>query len=90
MTEAVERFVAEHPVIAGSPEAAAALAAAEAIDSARSARLSGAAMQGEASMMGRLLDALELLREMAPDAAEVSPLDEIRARRDKKLGRAAS
>ena len=90
MTEAVQRFIDSHPVIDGSPEAAAALAAAEAIDSARSSRSSGAAMQGEASMMGRLLDTLERLRSMAPDAAEVSPLDEIRARRDAKLGRAAS
>lgn len=33
---------------------------------------------------GKLLDALETLRVLAPVAADVSPLDEIRIRRDRR------
>jgi hypothetical protein len=86
--EAMEEFLASNPAAAGTPEAAAALAAAEAIDGARASRLSGAAMQGEASMVGRFLDLLEVLRELAPPARAEDRLDELARKR--ALRRAAS
>jgi hypothetical protein len=79
--EAMEKFLRENPAAAATPEAAAALAAAEAIDSARASRLSGAAMQGEASMVGRFLDLLSTLRELAPSPRAEDRLDELARRR---------
>lgn len=87
--EALDGFLNANPVAAGTPEAAAAFAAAEAIDSARDARLSGAAMQGEAAMVGRFIELISSLRALVPERREESPLDEIRARRDAKLLRGA-
>jgi hypothetical protein len=79
--EAMEEYLASNPAAAGTPEAAAALAAAEAIDSARLARISGAAMQGEASMVGRFADLMAVLRELAPAARVEDRLDELARRR---------
>ena len=84
----VRAWLADHPDVTGSPEAAAALAAAEHIDASASGRVSGAGLQGASSMMRVYLDALERLRELSPDRVAVSPLDEIRARRDRKQGKA--
>ena len=84
----VSAWLAEHPDAARSPEAAAALSAAEHIDASSSGRVSGAGLQGASSMMRVYLDALERLRELSPDRPAVSPLDEIRARRDRKRGAA--
>ena len=77
--EAVEAFVADHPDIADTPEAAAAAAAAREIDAP------GNSATSKSMMVGQLLRSLEVLRAMAPEKAEVSPLDEIRQRREAKL-----
>lgn len=79
--DATEAFLAANPAAAETPEAAACLAAAEAIDSARASRMSGAAMQGEASMVGRFAELLERLRELAPPERAVDRLDELAGRR---------
>lgn len=65
-----------------SPEAALALGLAARLDDP------GTSAAAAAQLAGRLLDALAVIRERAP--VEVSPLDEIRARRDRRAGRAAS
>ena len=77
----MEEFLAANPAVASTPEAAAALAAAEAIDSARSSRLSGAAMQGESSMVGRFAELVTALRELAPPVRAQDRLDELAGRR---------
>jgi hypothetical protein len=79
--EAMESFLARNQAAADTPEAAAALAAAEAIDAARMARLSGAAMQGEASMVGRFTELLAVLRELAPPTRAEDRLDELARKR---------
>ena len=79
--ESMTVFLEENPSVAGTPEAAAALAAAEAIDNARSARLSGAAMQGESSMVGRFAELVHVLRELAPPRRSQDRLDELGAKR---------
>lgn len=76
----VKAFLKAHPEVAVTPEAAAALAAAELIDSPKNSATS------KSMLIGRLLDSLEILRLMSPDAQAVSPLDEIKSRRDRKLG----
>jgi hypothetical protein len=81
---AVEAFLEDHPEVADTPEAAAALAAGAVIDSPLNSATS------KSMMIGRFLDSLELLRAMSPDRQAVSPLDEIKRRRDGKLGRAKS
>jgi hypothetical protein len=80
----VEAWLADHPGADAYPEASAALAAAQAIDDSRNARVSGAALQGVSSMVGRYLEAMSVLRGLAPEKAKESVLDEIRARRDKR------
>lgn len=61
-----------------SPEAALALALAERIDDQANSATS-------VSMnAGRMLDAVAALRALAPDEVKESPLDEIRARRDRR------
>jgi hypothetical protein len=77
----MEEFLRVNPAAAGTPEAAAALAAAEAIDGARASRLSGAAMQGEASMVGRFLDLMGMLRELSPPVRSEDRLDELARKR---------
>ena len=77
--EAVESFIADHPDIDDTPEAAALLAAAREIDSP------GNSATSKSMMVGQFLRALEVLRAMAPEKVEVSPLDEIRQRREAKL-----
>lgn len=74
--EAVEKFLVENPESSGSPEAALALAAARAIDDER------ASVTSRSMVMGRYLDAMAVLRAMAPEKRQESVLDEIRARRD--------
>jgi len=78
--EAVEAFISSHPEVADTPEAAAAWASAREIDNPANSATS------KSMMVGRFLDALEVLRVMANDDVEVSPLDEIKKRRDRKLG----
>ena len=80
----VEAFLKEHPDVAETPEAAAALAAAELIDEPHNSATS------KSMLLGRFLDSLEVLRLMSPDVLAVSPLDEIKSRRDRKLGRSKS
>ena len=77
--EAVDGFIGDHPDVAGTPEAAVALAAAREIDDP------GNSATSKSMMVGQFLRALETLRAMAPEKAEVSPLDEIRERREAKL-----
>jgi hypothetical protein len=72
--EAVEKFVETHPEVDGTPEAAAAMAAARAIDDP------GNSATSKSMMVGRFLDALELMRAMAPEKPEESELDRIRTR----------
>lgn len=79
--EAVEAFLGAHPEVAATPEAAAAWASGREIDDP------GNSATSKSMMVGRFLDALEVLRVMANDDVEVSPLDEIKRRRDAKLGR---
>lgn len=77
--EAVESFVSDHPDVENTPEVAAALAAAREIDAP------GNSATSKSMMVGQFLRALEILRAMAPEKAEVSPLDEIKQRREAKL-----
>lgn len=77
--EAVERFLAANPEVKDSPEAALALKAAELLDDVASSTTS------KSMVMTGYLRALETLRSMLPETREASPLDEIRARRDRKL-----
>jgi len=77
--EAVEAFISSHPEVADTPEAAAAWASAREIDDPANSATS------KSMMVGRFLDALEVLRIMANDEVEVSVLDEIKSRRDRKL-----
>ena len=77
--EAVEAFIESHPDVEDTPEAAAAFAAAREIDSA------GNSATSKSMLLGQFLRSLEILRAMAPEKAEVSPLDEIRQRREAKL-----
>ena len=79
--ESVTVFLEENPAVASTPEAAAALAAAEAIDGARAERLSGAAQQGVSSMVGRFAELVATLRELAPPARAADRLDELADRR---------
>lgn len=82
--DATEAFLRENPAVASSPEAALALAAAAAIDDL------GSSTTSRSMVMGRYLEALSALRAMVPEKREVTVLDEIRARRDAKLGRAST
>lgn len=69
--------------VAESAEAVLALALAQRIDDAKNSATS-------VSMnAGKLLDAMQRLRELAKLAPAESPLDEIRARRDRKLAGAS-
>ena len=77
--EAVEGFVDDHPDVENTPEAAALLAAAREIDSP------GNSATSKSMMVGQFLRALETLRALTPEKAEVSPLDEIKQRREAKL-----
>ena len=86
--EAVEEFLVANPSVAKTPEAAAALAAAEAIDGARAERLSGAAQQGVSSMVGRFAELIGTLRMLAPPVRAEDRLDELAQRRTAR--RAAS
>jgi hypothetical protein len=67
------------PSVPFSPEAALALALAERIDDV------GNSATSVSMNAGRLLDALAAVRALAPDEMKESPLDEIRARRDRKV-----
>ncbi len=80
----IKVLLKEHPELAKTPEAAAALAAGEAIDAPKNSATS------KSMMIGRFLESLELLRGMASSSVESTPLDEIRDRRDRKLGRAGA
>ncbi len=80
----IKALLKEHPELAHTPEAAAALAAGEAIDAPKNSATS------KSMMIGRFLESLELLRAMAGQSVELSPLDEIKHRRDRKLGRAGA
>lgn len=82
-----ERDLAEvalrDPALAGSSLAAAGLALARELDNGRNSATSK-------SMCARaLVDVLRELRELAPEKREENPLDQIRARRDAKIARAA-
>lgn len=79
---AVKRFLAGKPEIDGSPEAAGALAAARMVDDASSSTTS------RAMALGRYQDALQTLRMLAPAKAKESPLDQIRAQREKRIAAA--
>lgn len=79
--ESMMQFLEENPTVASTPEAAAALAAAEAIDGARAERLSGAAQQGVSSMVGRFAELIGTLRMLAPPARAQDRLDELADRR---------
>jgi hypothetical protein len=79
--EALEAFVLAHPDVADTPELAAALAAARAIDDPRNSTTP------KSMMITQFLRAIEVLRLLAPEKAEVSPLDEIKQRREGKLRR---
>lgn len=76
--ESMTAFLKANPSVADTPEAAAALAAAEAIDGARAERLSGAAQQGVSSMVGRFAELIATLRELAPPTRAADRLDGIR------------
>jgi hypothetical protein len=76
VTEAVQLLVDSLPVeLASVPEAALALELAERVDSASNATAA-------ANAAGRFMEAIDRLRALAPEKSEVTPLDEIRARRD--------
>ena len=81
---AIRALLKEHPELARTPEAAAALAAGTAIDAPKNSATS------KSMMIGRFLESLELLRAMSSSSVESTPLDEIRSRRDRKLGRAGA
>lgn len=83
VTDAVRKNIAllsEFDASVGeSAEAALAVSLAERIDDASNSATS-------VSMnAGRLLDAMAAVRSLAPEVRKVNPLDEIRARRDRKL-----
>ncbi len=80
----IKELLKEHPELGKTPEAAAALAAGEAIDAPNNSATS------KSMMIGRFLESLELLRAMSSTSGESTPLDEIRDRRDRKLGRAGA
>lgn len=85
VTEAVLSYLERLPGdVSGAPEAALALALAELVDD------QGSSATSKSMNAGRMLDALERVRALAPEKAEVSPLDEIRARRDKRLGKSGA
>jgi hypothetical protein len=73
-------FFEARPELTETPEAAAAMAAAIELDDPTNSATS------KSMMVGRFLDALELLRAMSPDAPEESELDRIRQRREERLG----
>ena len=77
--EAAEAFIAGHPEAEDTPEAAALLAAAREIDHP------GNSATSKSMMVAQFLKTVEVLRQIAPEKAEVSPLDEIRQRREAKL-----
>ena len=78
-SEAVEAFIEAHPDVADTPEAAAAMASAREIDSVSNSATS------KSMMVAQFLRSVELLRSMTPEKVEVSPLDEIKQRRESKL-----
>jgi hypothetical protein len=77
--EAAETFISAHPEAESTPEAAALFAAARLIDDP------GNSATSKSLLMGRFLETLAVLRRMTPEKAEVSPLDEIKQRREAKL-----
>lgn len=77
----VEKFVAANPKLEDHPLVAAWQAAAERIDGMAEARMSGAAMQGEASMLGRFQDLTVAVMELAPPERAKDRLDELSQRR---------
>jgi hypothetical protein len=77
--EAAESFISAHPDVEDTPEAAALFASAREIDSPSNSATS------KSLLVGRFLETLDVLRRMAPEKAEVSPLDEIKQRREAKL-----
>ena len=77
--EAAELFISDHPDVEDTPEAAALFASAREIDDP------GNSATSKSLLVGRFLDTLEVLRLMTPEKAEVSPLDEIKQRREAKL-----
>lgn len=88
VTEAVEKLLAEldgrEPGLSGSPEAALALSLAERIDDPKN-KATAASMAA-----GRLIETLAALRGLAPARLKETPLDEIRARRDRAVGKPAA
>ena len=77
--EAAEEFIADRPDVENTPEAAALVAAAREIDAP------GNSATSKSMMVGRFLETIEVLRRISPEKAEVSPLDEIKQRREAKL-----
>lgn len=80
----LEEIAKRAPNVASSALAMSALALAAELDAA------GNSATSKSMCAKTLLETLDRLRELAPAARGVSPLDEIRARRDAKLGRAAA
>ena len=77
--EAAELFISDHPDVENTPEAAALFASAREIDAPSNSATS------KSLLVGRFLETLEVLRRMTPEKVEVSPLDEIKQRREAKL-----
>ena len=77
--EAAELFISGHPDVEDTPEAAALFASAREIDAP------GNSATSKSLLLGRFLETIEALRRMTPEKAEVSPLDEIKQRREAKL-----
>ena len=74
----LERFAALAPEVAVSAEAAVARSLAQEMDSDSSAT-------SKSMCAGKLLEALEILRSRLPEKVEVSAVDDIAARRAKRL-----
>lgn len=82
VTESVEAFLDRYPSLREEPEAAAVLRAAAECDNPK---VYGTALS---NVMNTWLRAMDQLRALVPEEkAEMTPLDEIRAQRDKRLGR---
>lgn len=75
----IDRLGVGEPSLAGSPEAAIALALADRVDAV------GNKAAGASQAASQLLETLAVLRALAPADVKETPLDEIRARRDRKV-----
>lgn len=94
VVEAVERDLAAMPAVAESALAAAARVLAVELDESGSCEECGAAVLGnsgqtKAQVARALRETLDRLRELAPAADDKDRLDELTARRTKRLGRSA-